>query len=126
MIFFGIKTYRDQFQNGVVTFLQGCKIGLGIAVVAGLLYAVTWEIYYNVAASDHLQQYTEYQLNKMKADGASAEELQNERADMERFIETYKNPFIRFGMTLLEILPVGIIITLISSAILRKRQILPA
>ncbi len=36
------------------------------------------------------------------------------------------NPVIRFGITLMEILPVGIIITLISAAILRKKEFLPA
>jgi len=38
----------------------------------------------------------------------------------------YRNPAFRFGITLMEILPVGVIITLISAAILRKKEFLPA
>jgi hypothetical protein len=45
---------------------------------------------------------------------------------MDDFKRMYSNPAIRFGMTLIEILPVGIIITLISAAVLRKKEFLPA
>lgn len=38
----------------------------------------------------------------------------------------HKNPVVRFGMTLAIILPVGIVIALISAAVLRKREFLPA
>lgn len=47
------------------------------------------------------------------------------RIEMENFYELYKNPLIRFGVTLTEILPVGLVLTLLSAAILRKREILP-
>jgi hypothetical protein len=45
---------------------------------------------------------------------------------MDDFKMMCRNPAIRFGMTLMEILPVGIIITLISAALLRKKEFLPA
>jgi hypothetical protein len=37
-----------------------------------------------------------------------------------------ENPLIYFAVSLMEILPVGIIVTLISAALLRKKEILPA
>jgi len=40
--------------------------------------------------------------------------------------EMFKNPVMRFGMTLAIILPVGIVITLISAAVLRKKEFLSA
>jgi len=126
MIFVGIKTYRDQVLKGVITFGQACKAGLLIALVASVLYAISWEIYYNVAAQDFTQKYTEHYLQKMKSGGASEEEISSKRTEMESFNQLYENPFIRFGVTLLEILPVGVIVTVLSAAILRKREVFSA
>jgi hypothetical protein len=126
MVFFGIKTYRDQQLDGKITFVQGLKAGLLITAIASVMYALSWEVFYTNFASDFMERYTDHYMNKMAANGASAVELNAERAKFESLGEMYKNPFIRFGMTLAEILPVGVLITLISAALLRKREILPA
>lgn len=122
MIFVGIKTYRDQVLQGVITFWQGCKAGLLIALVASLIYAISWDVYYNLAAKDFTAKYTEHYLQKMNSDGASEEEISSKRTEMESFNKLYENFFIRFGVTLMEILPVGVIVTVLSAAILRKRE----
>ena len=41
---------------------------------------------------------------------------------VETWKEWYKNPLLRFGLILMEIVPVGIVITLISAAILRNNE----
>ena len=55
---------------------------------------------------------------------ASQEEIDKTISEMASMQEMYKIPIIRFGMTLFEILPVGIIVTLLSAAILRRKEIL--
>ena len=65
-------------------------------------------------------------IKKMQHDGKSQEEIDKKREEMKMFAEWYKNPLIRFGMTLLEIFPVGLVITLIAAGILRKKEVLPA
>ena len=62
----------------------------------------------------------------MKTDGASDAEIEAARTEGEQFMELYKNFFVRFGFSLIEILPVGVIVTLVSAALLRKRELLPA
>ena len=124
MIFVGIKTCRDQVLQGVISFGQACKVGLLITLIASVIYALTWDIYYRVAASDFTQKYTEHYLEKMESEGASAEEISSMRTEMQNFNQLYENTFIRFGVTLMEILPVGIVITLISAAILKTREAL--
>lgn len=126
MIFFGIKTYRDQYENGSVSFWQAFKVGILIAMVASIMYALTWEVYYRVAAPDFMTHYTEYSLEKMKKDGATQAELSTARTELEEWGVLYQNPFIRFLMTLMEIVPVGIVISLIAAAILKEKRILPA
>lgn len=126
VVFFGIKTYRDQEQNGSISFGQAFKVGILIAIIASLLYATTWEIYYNTAGSDFTEHYSKYYLDKMRSEGASESEIKEAQLEMEAFGEKYKNPVIRYAMTLMEIIPVGLIIALISAAILRRKEILPA
>jgi hypothetical protein len=45
---------------------------------------------------------------------------------MESMKRQYANPLFRLPMTFLEIFPVGLLITLISAAVLRNRKTLPA
>jgi hypothetical protein len=68
-----------------------------------------------------MDKYTEHSLNSMKANGASTAEIDQKAKEMAGMAEMYKNPVIRFGFTVLEILPVGIAITLICAAILRRK-----
>ena len=129
MVFFGIKSYRDNHQNGRVTFWKGVQVGMLITLMSSLAYATTWEVYYRSAPADvteHLNKYTEASLNKMKKNGAAQDEIDKAAKRMAEMNEMYKNPFIRYGMTLMEILPVGVIIVLISAGILRKKEVLPA
>ena len=121
MIFFGVKSYRDRHLAGVITFGKALKVGLMIAGVAALCYAVSWEIYFNNFYPDFMDQYSEMCVTKAKSDGASGAELQKVMDQVATTREIYKNPALRFGMTIMEILPVGIVIALISAALLRKR-----
>ncbi|HYC85840.1 MAG TPA: DUF4199 domain-containing protein [Chryseosolibacter sp.] len=125
-IFFGIKTYRDQHENGSITFWQAIKIGVLIALIASSIYALTWEVYYNFAGQNYMDKYSAYVIEKMEAKGASQDEIAAAKTQMGKFNEMYKNPIVRFGFTLMEILPVGIVITLISATLLRRRKFLPA
>lgn len=127
MVFFGVKSYRDQHSGGAISFWQGVKIGMLITLLASVMYALTWEVYYNTAASDFTEKYTQYHVDKMVSDGASQAEIDDTRAEMESFNELYdESLLIRFGVTLMEILPVGVVITFLSAALLRKREVLPA
>ena len=125
VVFFGIKTFRDQEGKGKISFGTAFKIGILITLIASLMYAVSWEIYYNTVGSDFMEHYTSYQIKKQRERGATEEMIKATQKEMADFSELYKNPVIRFGMTLMEIFPVGILITLICAALLRKKEILP-
>lgn len=126
MVFFGIKSYRDNHAKGVITFGKGFKIGILITLIAAVMYGLAWEISYSRMGDEFIQKMTEHYFQEMKQDGATEQELNEAKEQWATFSEMYKNPIIRFGATLTEILPVGLIITLISAALLRKKEILPA
>ena len=126
LIFFGVKSYRDNHLHGAIQFGRAFVLGLLIAGVASLFYAVSWEICFNLFMPDFMDQYANMCIAKAKAGNASEAELQKVMSQMDQMREIYKNPFLRFGVTLAEILPLGILVALISASILRRREILPA
>ena len=54
LIFFGVKSYRDHELGGVISFWDATKVGLGITLVASLVYVLGWEIYVNTSGSDFM------------------------------------------------------------------------
>lgn len=126
MVFFGVKSYRDNHAGGDITFWSGVKVGLLITLVASVMYALAWEVIYSRRGDEFNQKMIQHYMDELKAGGATEVELTEAKARWESFGELYKNPLIRFGVTLMEILPVGLIITLITAALLRKKDFLPA
>jgi hypothetical protein len=125
MVFFGIKSFRDNYLNGSIKFWKGVQVGLLISLVASLLYASTWEVYSDEEYRDaYMDKYLEQSVSKMKSEGASQAEVDQKIQELTSMKVLYRNLFVRFGFSLIEILPVGILITLISAAILRRREVL--
>ena len=126
MIFFGIKSCRDYHFNGAITFWQGIKIGLMITLIGSLMYVLAWQVSFNLLPSDFTERMWQHFIDNAKQESKSESELNATLQQIETWKEWYKNPLLRFVMTLMEIAPVGVVITIISAAILRKKQVLPA
>ena len=126
MIFFGIKSCRDYHFKGSITFWQGVKIGLMITLIGSLMYVLAWQVSFNFLPPDFTDRMWQHFIDKAKSSADNEAELNAALQQIETWKESYKNPFWRFGLTLMEIVPVGILITLVSAAILRKKQVLPA
>ena len=128
VIFFGIKSFRDKNNNGLISFGKGFQVGLLITSIASIFYATGWEAYYNGVPGvkeTFMDKYIDSRINKMKQEGKSQEMIDATKKEMNNMKEMYTNPFIRYGMTLAEIFPVGVVIALISAGILRKKNVLP-
>lgn len=122
MVFFGIKSYRDNVNNGEITFSKAFVVGISITVISCLCYVVTWEILYYNFLPGFMDKYGAYLMAKMKASGASAAELQAQLQTIQKYRELYSNPLSNGLVTFIEPFPVGLVITLLSSAILRRKQ----
>ena len=126
MIFLGVKRYRDNEKGGVIRFLPALALGLSIAVVAGVIYVVVWEIYLAASGYHFMDQYVAGLIAAKKAHGMSGPALAAEIAQLETMKTNYANPLFRVPMTFLEIFPVGLIVAVISAAVLRFPRVLPA
>lgn len=126
MIFFGIKRYRDQENGGVIKFLPAFLMGVGIATVAGVIYCLVWEVYMVATNFTFMDGYAAAMLEAERAKGSSPDAIAVLAKELETMKVQYKDPLFRIPMTFLEIFPVGLLISLISAAILRNPRALPA
>jgi Protein of unknown function (DUF4199) len=120
LIFFGIRSYRES-SGGTITFGKAFRVGILITLVASAAYVVTWQIYFFNWGQDFTRQFAEHQLTRTKADGASDAELAAKAAQLAEFAKMYRNPLINSAITFLEVFPLGLLVTLVSAAILRKK-----
>jgi hypothetical protein len=122
LVFFGIRSYRENVGGGVVSFGRAFKVGALITLIASVCYVATWQFVYHRMVPDFMEKYAAHAIEKEQAAGASEQEIEAKRAQMAKFSEMYKNPLWNIGFTFMEPLPVGLIMTLVSAAILRRRK----
>ena len=125
-VFIAIKRQRDVDGGGVIRFWPAVGLGLGISLVASLFYVLSWELTQMISHADFWTVYSEGTLAKLKAEGASPQKIAAATAEMARWAELYKNPLIRMMITLSEVLPIGVLVTGVSAALLRNSRFLPA
>ncbi len=123
LVFVGIRNYRNKFNGGVISFGKAFKIGIMMVLIASTIYVVAWLIDYYFFIPDFMEKYSAHMLDELKASGASQIEIEKQTKDMANFAVMFKNPFFNAMMTYVEILPVGLIVTLISSFILKRKAV---
>src|SRR5262249_36034197 len=121
LVFFGIRSYRDNVGNGQITFARAFGIGISITLISCIFYVVTWEIIYFNFMPDFWDTYAAHAVEKLKASGATAAAIQAQIDQVNKYKELYKSPLLMSLMTFIEPFPVGIVITLLSAAVLRKK-----
>jgi len=125
MIFVGIKNYRDKYNGGVISFGKAFKVGLFITLTASTIYVIVWLIEEKLFFPDFMDKYTAHEISKLQSSGVSATKLASEMKDLEQAKEWYKNPVLKILMTYVEILPVGLLVSLICSFILKRKAVNP-
>jgi hypothetical protein len=125
MVFVGIKHYRDKVQGGVIRFGRAFSVGLGISAVASLFWVVGWEIML-ASGFDFGSAYLDSVLTAAEARGAPAAEIERVRLETAEFLAMYANPLFRMPITFVEMFPIGVLISLVSAALLRNSRFLPA
>ena len=121
LIFFGVRSYRDNVAGGSVSFGRAFSVGALIAVVASLFYVATWEFVYFNITPDFVEKYQAHIIEKAQQNGESEEAIAKRRTELARYAELYQNPAINAAVTFLEPLPVALIMTLISAGVLSRR-----
>ncbi|MDT8760422.1 DUF4199 domain-containing protein [Sphingomonas psychrotolerans] len=125
LVFLAIKRRRDEL-GGVIRFLPAFGLGLAISLAASVFYVVAWEAAQAVTRIDYIGGYIQSAIAEKRAAGASAAEIARFSAEMAAFKVQYADPLFRIPMTLTEILPVGILVSLVSAGLLCNARFLPS
>jgi hypothetical protein len=122
MVYFGIRSYRDNVSGGAITFGKAFTVGICIAIIASLCYVATWEVVYNKFYPDFMEKYAAAAIDKARASGATQAQLDAKALEMEKMTNMYKNPLYRMAWTFIEAFPVGLLFTLVSAGLLRRKR----
>lgn len=125
-ILVAVKQHRDNALGGVIGFLPALGMGLAIAAVATVAYVLVWEAYLAITGYDFVADLTRQTLAEKHAAGASPAEIAKVTAELDEMHRTYSNPVIRMGMTSMELFPVGLLVALVTAALVRNPRFLPA
>ena len=118
-IYVGVKKYRDNELGGVIKFGRAFLVGIGIAAIGALIYVINWEVYMYFTNYTFMTEYSASYIDGLRAKGMAAAEIAKAEAEMAPMIEAYKNPLYRMMFTLSEILPVGLVVSLIVAWVVR-------
>jgi len=119
---FGIWTYREDDGEGSITFARAFGIGILITLISCVCYVIAWEIVYYNFLPDFADKYTAYMVEKAKASGATQQVIDATLQETKGMKAMLDNPLIFAAIGFTEPFPVGLIITLISAVILRKKR----
>ena len=122
MVYFGIRSYRDNVNAGTIGFGKAFKVGILITLVASVCYVAAWEVIYHTMMPDFVEKYAAKVVEKAQARGATEAQIAAKKKEMSEFAEMYKNPVYNVGMTFAEVFPVGLLITLASAWFLSRRK----
>jgi hypothetical protein len=120
-VFIGIKNYRDKVSDGKITFFTAFKIGIAISAIASLMYVIAWGIEFHFFMPDFLDKYVASEIDKLKNLNLSTAELETKTKEIESSKGFYDNVFSFSAITFAEIFPVGLVVTIVSSLILKKK-----
>lgn len=123
LVFFGIRSYRENVSGGKLTFARGFAVGLLITLLSNCFYVGTWEVINYKFMPDFAEKYGAQMVERAKTSGASQQKIEETTRQAEQFVRNYHNPAYNIGMTFLEVFPVFLLITLFSAAILRRKSV---
>ncbi|HXR99065.1 MAG TPA: DUF4199 domain-containing protein [Pyrinomonadaceae bacterium] len=123
LVFFGIRSYRENVGDGYISFGRALGVGFLIMLISCVCYVATWEVVYHKFMPDFGDKYLAKSIERVRASGKSPQEIEAEVQNMTSMMQLYNsNILFNIAFTLLEPLPPGLVMTLLSAVILRKRR----
>ena len=116
-IFYGIKQYKTA-NGGFLTWGQGVKIGVGIAVLGGVIVVIYNYLFMNFIEPDYMSQMMEVQNQALLDQGMTEEQIEaaNEMS------QAFQSPGILAAIGIISYAIGGFIVSAITAAIMKKSE----
>ncbi|MES2062086.1 MAG: DUF4199 domain-containing protein [Bacteroidota bacterium] len=114
-----IKGYRDKHNNGIISFGEAFKMAITIAFIGSTMYVGSWLIDYYFFLPDFLEKYSAHIMAKAQSGGAT--EIAAKTKEVASMKKWYSSIFGVVFMTYMEIFPLGLIVAVIISLILKRK-----
>lgn len=121
-VYFGIRSYRDNALGGTISFGRGFQAGLLITLISSLCYVAAWLVLFYGFMPDFADKYAAYTVESVRASGGSPAEIETAIKQGEEARRMLANPVINAAASFLEPVPVGLLVTLISAAVLKRKS----
>jgi hypothetical protein len=122
LVYFGIRSYRDNVLAGQISFGRAFTCGILITLITTICYVAMWEVLYFNFMPHFMDGYFAAQIHKVQSSGLDPATTAAQVAAIQHSQQLYQNPFVNMAYTFIEPFPVGLVITLISAAVLRRRD----
>lgn len=120
-VYFGMRYYRDQVNNGSLSFGKALQIGLIMILIPALAYALIETVYVeylNPKFYENIGKFEIAEYRKTLSPAALAIKLK----EIKQELAMNANPFYNFSMMVLIIYALGTIITVLSALLLMRRD----
>ena len=121
LIYFGIRSYRDNVLGGHISFGRAFACGILITLITTVCYVAMWEVLYFNFMPHFMDSYFAAEIHKVQSSGLDPATTAAKVAEIQHSQQLYQNPFVNMAYTAMEPLPVGLLITLISAGLLRRK-----
>jgi hypothetical protein len=120
-VYFGVRSYRDNVGAGRITFGRAFSVGILITLISCVGYVIAWEILYFNFLPGFMDNWTAHVVETLRASGASDAVLAAKAAEMADMKRMMDSPILGPLMVFIEPFPVGLVVTLISAAVLKRK-----
>ena len=126
VLFFGVRAYRERVGAGRMSFGRGLVVGVWIALISSLCYVAAFQLVYFKLRPDFGEVFVASTIQHAKDSGATPDEVAAKERQARQIQRLLDRPLTNAALTFLEPLPIGLLASLISAAVLRRKGALPA
>ena len=119
-VYFGIKNFRDQENEGTISFTKGLIIGIFISLITAIAFGIIDVIYITYINPDFTETYYNEAVEEMRQQ-LSAAEFEVKLKELEQQKALFSNSLFAFALMSGTVLVIGFIISLISALLLQRK-----
>ena len=121
LVFFGVRSHRENAGAGRITFGRGFGVGLLITLISCVCSVVTFQIVYFKVTPEFGDRFAACMVERARAGGASQAKIDETAKQAQTLKQLYDDPVTNAALTFVQPFPIGLVASVISAVLLRKR-----